>query len=151
VAFAEDLEDELGGAVGQRQVAKLVENDEFGAGVAADDAGELAVGLGFLELVGQAGERGEAHAAPLVAGADGQRGGQHRLAGPAVADEDHALAVVDPGAVGQRGDRGLRDVGVVGEAEVLQALDGREAGVDQAALLAALGALGISASSSAPR
>ena len=52
------------------------------------------------------------------------------------------LAVVDPGALGERGDRGLRDVGVVGEAEVLEALDGREAGVDQAALLAALGAFG---------
>jgi hypothetical protein len=67
---------------------------------------------------------------------------QVRLAGAAVADQDHRLAVVDPGALGERGDRGLRDGGVVGEAEVLQALDGREAGVDQAPLLAALGAFG---------
>ena len=42
VAFGEDLEDELGGAVGQGEVAEFVEDDEFGAGVAADDAGELA-------------------------------------------------------------------------------------------------------------
>ena len=83
VAFGEDLEDELGGAVGQREVAELVEDDELGAGVAADDAGELAAALGFLELVGQAGERGEADAPSLVAGADRQRGRQHRLAGAA--------------------------------------------------------------------
>ena len=70
VAFGEDLEDELGGAVGQREVAELVKDDELGAGVAADDAGELAAALGFLEFVGEAGERGEADAAALVAGAD---------------------------------------------------------------------------------
>ena len=65
-----------------------------------------------------------------------------RLAGAAVADEDHALAVVDPGALGERGDRGLRDRRVVGEDEVLQAFDLREARVDQAPAFAALGAFG---------
>ena len=83
VAFGEDLEDELGGAVGQREVAELVEDDELGAGVAADDAGELAAALGFLEFVGEAGERGEADAAALLAGADRERGREHRLAGAA--------------------------------------------------------------------
>ena len=77
VAFGEDLEDELGGAVGQREVAELVDDDELGAGVAGDDAGELAAALGFLELVGEAGEGGEADAAALLAGADRQRGGEH--------------------------------------------------------------------------
>ena len=42
----------------------------------------------------------------------------------------------------ERGDRGLGDRRVVGEAEVLEALDLREARVDQAAAFAALGALG---------
>lgn len=42
MAVGEDLEDELGGAVGQREVAQLVQADELGAGVAADDARELA-------------------------------------------------------------------------------------------------------------
>ena len=77
VAFGEDLEDELGGAVGQGEVAELVEDDELGAGVAADDAGELAAALGFLELVGEAGERGEADASALLAGADRERGREH--------------------------------------------------------------------------
>jgi hypothetical protein len=45
------LEDEFGGAVGQREVAEFVAEQQLGAGVAADDAGELAVALGFLELV----------------------------------------------------------------------------------------------------
>ena len=48
VAFGEDLEDELGGAVGQGEVAELVDDDELGAGVARDDAGELAACLGLL-------------------------------------------------------------------------------------------------------
>ena len=61
---------------------------------------------------------------------------------PRVADEDHRLAVIDPGALGERGDRGLRDLRVVGEAEVLEPFDLREAGVDQPAPLAAFGAFG---------
>ena len=52
------------------------------------------------------------------------------------------FAVIDPGAFGERGDRGLRDLGVIGEPEVLQAFDLREPRVDQAAFLAALGAFG---------
>src|SRR3954453_21673951 len=52
VALGEDLEDELGGAVGQREIAELVNDDQLGAGVAGDDAGEPAGGLGFLRFVG---------------------------------------------------------------------------------------------------
>src|SRR5450755_2926354 len=70
VSFGEDLEDEFGGAVGQGQVAQLVTEQKLGAGVACDDAGELAVALGFLELVRESGEGGEPDAAALVAGAD---------------------------------------------------------------------------------
>ena len=70
VALRDDLEDELGGTVGQAEIAELVEADQFGAGVAADDPAELAAGLGFLELVREGGERGEADASALVAGAD---------------------------------------------------------------------------------
>ena len=72
VAFGEDLEDELGGAVGQREVAELVEADELGAGVAADDACELLAALGLLQLVREGGERGEPDAAALLAGAHRQ-------------------------------------------------------------------------------
>src|SRR6266702_1810862 len=45
VAFGEDLEDELGGAVGQREVAEFVEDDELGACVATDHAREFATAL----------------------------------------------------------------------------------------------------------
>ena len=61
---------------------------------------------------------------------------------PRVADQDHAVAVIDPGALGERGDRGLRDLRVLGEAEVLQALDRREPRVDQAPAFATFGAFG---------
>jgi hypothetical protein len=95
-----------------------------------------------LEFVGEPGERGEANATALVTGADRERDREHRLARAGVAEEDHALAVVDPGAFGERGDRRLGDVGVVGEAEILQPLDRGEARIDQAAAFSALGALG---------
>src|SRR4051794_39539876 len=69
VAFGEDLEEELGGAGGQGEIAELVQDDELGSGVARDDAGEFAAAFGFLELVGQRGERGEADAPAGLAGA----------------------------------------------------------------------------------
>lgn len=75
-------------ASGQRQVAELVEHDELGARVAADDASELAARRGLLQLVGEPGERREADPASLVAGADRERGREHRLAGAGVADQD---------------------------------------------------------------
>ena len=142
VALADDLEDELGGAFGQVQVSELVKDHQLGAGVAADDPGEFAAAVGFLQLVGEAGEGGEADAAALLAGADREAGGEHRLAGAALADEHDRLAVVDPGALGQGGDRGLGHLGVIVEAEVLEPFDDREPGVDQPALFAAFGALG---------
>ena len=55
MALGDDLEDELGGALGQRQVAQLIEREDLDAGVAADDAGELAARLGFLQFVGECG------------------------------------------------------------------------------------------------
>ena len=64
------------------------------------------------------------------------------LAGARVADQDDRVAVIDPGALGQRGDRGLRDLRVIGEPEVLEPFDRREPGVDQPAFLASLGAFG---------
>ena len=67
---------------------------------------------------------------------------EHRLAGAGVADEDDALAVIDPGSFGERGDRGLGGLGVVGEAELLQALDRGEAGFEQPAAFSALSAFG---------
>ena len=67
------MEDELGGTVGQGEVAQLVKADHVGAGVAADHAGELFAAGGFLEFVGQRGEGGEPDAASLLAGADRQR------------------------------------------------------------------------------
>ena len=83
VAFGEDLEDEFGGAVGQGEIAEFIKQDELGAGVASDDAGELAVALGFLEFVGEGGEGGEADAPSLLAGADRERGREVGLAGAA--------------------------------------------------------------------
>jgi hypothetical protein len=134
------LEDEFGRAVGQGQIAQFIQDHQLGAGVAAEDPSELAAGFGFLQFVGQRGEGGEADAAALVAGADRQRCRQVRFSAAGFAVEDDALAVIDPGALRERGDRGLWDLGVIVEAELLQAFDDREARVDQPATLASFGA-----------
>jgi hypothetical protein len=115
---------------------------EAGAGVAADHPGEFVLAVGFLQLVGERGERREADPASLLAGGDPECGREVCLAGAAVADQDHRLAVSDPRALRQGGDRGLRDPLVLIEAEVLQVFQRGEPGVDQAALLASFGAFG---------
>jgi len=46
----------------------------------------------------------------------------------------------DPGALGERGDRGLGDLRVLVEAEILESFDQREARVDEASSFASLGA-----------
>jgi hypothetical protein len=142
VALGDHLQDELRGALGECEVAELVEDDELGAGVARDDAAELAAALGCLELVRESGEGGQAHAASLLAGEHREGDRQVCLACAAVAEEDDALAVIDPGALRERGDRGLGDLRVLIEAEVLHALGEREPGVDQPSVFAALSALG---------
>ena len=52
MAIGEHLEDQFGGAIRECEAAQLVQDDELGARVAADDASELAAALGLLELVG---------------------------------------------------------------------------------------------------
>ena len=76
VQFGEDLEDELGGAVWQGEIAELVEADDLGAGVAADDPAELPAAVGLLELVREGSEGGEPDPSSLVAGANGERDGR---------------------------------------------------------------------------
>jgi hypothetical protein len=83
------LEHELGRAGGEREVAELIEDDEFGAGVAGDDAAEFASGLGGLELVRESGEGGEADSSALLAGEDCERDRKMCLPGAAVAEENH--------------------------------------------------------------
>ena len=78
VAFGEDLKDELRGAGGQREIAKLIKHDKLCSGVARDDAGEFAAALGFLEFVGERGERGEADASSGLARAEPTRAGFDR-------------------------------------------------------------------------
>src|SRR6266545_5979598 len=141
VALGDHLEDELGGAFREGEVAELIKDEELDAGVAADNALQLAPRLGLLELGGEAGEGCEAHAAALLAGADCERDREVRLAGAALAGEDDRFAVIEPGAVGEGGDRRLRDGGVVVEAEVLEPFQQGEAGVEEAPALSALGSL----------
>jgi hypothetical protein len=88
VALGDDLEDELGGALGQSEIAELVKDDELGACVAGDDPAELASALGGLQLVRERGEGGEPDASSLLAGEHREGYREVCLAGVAVAEED---------------------------------------------------------------
>ena len=143
VAFGEDLEDELGGAVGQREIAQLVEDDELGAGVAADDAGELAAAVGFLEFVGEPGEGGEADACGLA----WQAQTASAVASIVLPVPESPMKITDSRSSIQEPSASAAIVacgtfGLSVEAEVLEAFDVREARVDQAASFAAFGAFG---------
>src|SRR5947209_3984448 len=115
---------------------QLVKADILSPGVAADNAGEFLAALGFLELVRERSERGEPNAASLLAGTDSECDAEVGLAGAAVANQDDRVTVIDPGALSERGDRGLRDLRVVGEPEVLESFDLWKPRVDQPAFLA---------------
>ncbi len=53
LAFGEDLEEQLGAAPVELEVAELVEAEQVDSAVAGDDLGELPVVVGFCELVDQ--------------------------------------------------------------------------------------------------
>jgi hypothetical protein len=142
VALGDHLQDELRGALGECEVAELVEDDELGAGVARDDAAELAAALGCLELVRESGESGQAHAASLLAGEHREGDRQVCLACAAVAEEDDALAVIDPGALRERGDVAWGIFGFSSKRKSSMRLVSGNLGVDQPSVFAALSALG---------
>src|SRR5680860_1084689 len=134
VAFGEDLEQQLGAARVQVQIAELVEADQVEAAVAGDGLGQDPVVGGFDELVDQCCGGGVAHAATLVAGGDAEGDEQVRFAGAGVAEQDQRLTTVDPRAARQGGEQPGWDRRGGGGVERLEGLDPGEVGFVDAAL-----------------
>ena len=78
--FGDDLEQQFGAARVELDIAKLAEQEQVQAAVAADDAGQLPVVGGFSELVDQLGSDGVADPAALLAACQAQADEQVRLA-----------------------------------------------------------------------
>src|SRR5580692_4757042 len=87
VAGGDELEEQAGGLVLERDVADLVDDQERVAGQAGDLGLEPAGAVGGGEPVGPGGGGGEQDAVPGLAGFDAQAGGEHRLARPGWAEQ----------------------------------------------------------------
>ena len=86
LALGEDLEQQLGAAGVELDVAELVDAEQVQAAVAGDEAGEAAFVGGFDEFVDELGAGGVADPASLLAGGDAEPDEQVGLAGAGVAD-----------------------------------------------------------------
>jgi hypothetical protein len=121
LAFGEHLEQQLGAAAVEFEVAQLIEAEQVDPAVAGDGAGEMFVVGGFDEFVDQGGGGDVADAVAGLGGGDPQPDQQVRLPGPRIADQAQGLPGADPGALGQGVDQPGVDERVGGEVEVVEA------------------------------
>ena len=129
LSLGEDLEQQLGAAPVQLDVAELIEAEQVDPPVAGDHLGEHAVVGGLGELVDQGGGGDVADPVALLGRRGAQPDQQVRLPRAGVADQAQRLPGGDPLAAGQRRDQRRGNVGVRGEVEVLQPLRPGEPGL----------------------
>ena len=127
LAFGDDLEEQLGAAGIDLDVAEFIEQQQIQPAVAAHDAGEHSPVGGLDEFIDQRGAGDVTDSAALFAGGQTQADEQVGLAGAAVTEQHDRLARVDPGAGGQRGQLRGRDARHGVEVELAQPLQPREA------------------------
>ena len=102
LSLGEDLEQQLGAAPVQLDVAELVQAEQVDPPVAGDHLGEHPVVGGLGELVDQGGGGDVADPVALLGRRGAQPDQQVRLPGPGVADQAQRLPGGDPAAAGQR-------------------------------------------------
>lgn len=122
----DDLEEQFGGHLGQRDIAEFVDDDQIHAGPALEHASEALFALRFDELVDQRGGGGKANAFSLAAGGDGQPRCQMGFSGTGLADQQHRLGAFKVPALGQGSDARSRDVRRLREVELFQRFDPRQ-------------------------
>src|SRR5216683_7782816 len=136
--LGEDLEQQLGAAAVELEVAQLVQAQQVDPAVAGDGPRQQLVVGGLDQLVDQRGGGDVFHPVAVLGGGGAQPDQQVGLAGARVADQAAWLPGGDPRGAGEGVDQrgGHLRVGV--EVEVLDPLGPREAGVAHQAGLAAL-------------
>src|SRR6201987_807448 len=139
LALGEDLEQQLGAAPVQLEVAQLVQAEQVDPAVAGDGAGQGLVVGGLDQLVDQRGGGGVLDPVAGLGGGGAQPDQQVGLAGAGVADQAARLPGGHPGALGQGGDQRGGHVRVGGVVEVLDPLGAGEGCLaDQPGLAAGL-------------
>ena len=140
VAGADDLEEEVGSALVDGQVADFVEDEQGGAGVFAQLGFEGAFGLGGVQGVDDVDGVGEEHVHALLAGGVAEGGGEVGLAESDGAEQDDVGVIPDELEAEEILD--LKAVDLFGPvpAEGVEGLDDGEAGALDAAGDGAVGA-----------
>ena len=91
VAPVDELEEEHGAGLADRQVADLVDDQERGIGEDLEAASELAGGLGFFERGDEIGQSAVVDSAPALRRRNGEADREMRLADARRAEEDDVL------------------------------------------------------------
>src|SRR3954453_16560007 len=136
VAAADQLEEQVCGLGFERHVADLVDDQQRIATQAAELVLQPAGVMGLGQPGDPLGGGGELDPVAGLAGADGQPGGQVRLAGAGRAEQQHVFLRGDEVQRAQVGDQLTLEAAGVVEVELLQALAGWETGGADASLAA---------------
>ena len=101
VAIGEHLEEQLGAAAAERQVAELIADEQIDAVELGQQAVEAMLLMGLLQLTDQAGGGEEPHPFAEATGGETQRGGDMGFSRAGVADEAAVVVLLDPFAARQ--------------------------------------------------
>ena len=129
VALGDDLEQQLGAGLAERNEAEFVDDQQVLAGQQLLQTLKAPFVGSLDQFVDQGGSRREANLQTLLAGRQSEPQGDVGLAGAARAQGDDVLAPIDEGAAGQFHGQGLVQRGDDLEVEAVQALGRRELGV----------------------
>ena len=104
VAGVDQLEEQVGAAGGDRQVADLVDDEQRGARVEADLLGQSPLAFGLVQRRDQIGQGGAVDASAGLHRRDAERCGQMTLPGARRPEEVDHLGAADEVELGQGGD-----------------------------------------------
>ena len=129
VSAADDIEEQFGTGLGERDVAEFVEDEQIESFELLHEALQF-VAVALLEHMGhQGGYPEEAHPPALGAGGETQGGGQVGLTGTGVTEKEHVFALIDILPAHEFAHERFVDRGLGFESEALEGFEHREAGV----------------------
>ncbi len=123
IAGVDQLEEQVGAALGDRQVADLIDNEQRGSGVEADLLGQSSLAFSLDQGIDQFGQGGSVDALAGLYRSHPERTGEMALAGSGRAEQVHRLGPFDELQLRQGQDPIAIKRRLEGEVEALQGLD----------------------------
>ena len=119
VALGDELEEELGGLLGEREIAKLIDDQEVGSAKLVEEDAESAGDIGGSQLGGDLLCSEEQDAFTSMGGLDAERDRQVRFADTRSTDEQDVLGGSEELQRGQFADQLLVDLRLKAEVELM--------------------------------